>query len=71
LRDSAGYAKCRSWMGGKGWSGHEKKTGKLQPHLAPLLLDHGVLTGYGNEDVLAPLEAWLQTIVADAAPAPL
>lgn len=71
LESPDGYAQCRSWMGGKGWNAKDKKTGKLQPHLAPLLLDHGLSSSFDDRKVIAPLEAWLKKIVESAAPAPL
>ena len=71
LNANDGYDKCRSWMGGKGWSGQEKKSGKLQPHLAPVLLERGLAGGFAQPDVITPLEAWLQSVVNGATAAPL
>jgi hypothetical protein len=71
LGDADGYAQCRSWMGGKGWSGREKKSGKLKPHLAPLLMERGLSSGFSEPQVVEPLEVWLKAIVDSAAPTPL
>lgn len=71
LSDADGYEQCRSWMGGKGWSGREKKSGKLKPHLAPLLIERGLSSGFSEPKVVEPLEAWLKAIVDDASPTPL
>jgi len=66
-----GFEDCARWLGSRGWNSDRKPTGKLEPHLAPLLVDlwkadHG-LAG----DPLKPLTEWLQAIVDGAKLSPV
>lgn len=64
-----GLDQLRSWMGSKGWNADQKPSGKLQPHVAPVLAD--VAIAKGTTDGLQDLMDLVARIVADASRAPV
>jgi hypothetical protein len=65
-----GYEECARWMGSKGWNSTRKTTGKLDPHLPPVLLESRLTTRSPGK-VLQPLMDWLSEIIGGAKLTPL
>lgn len=65
------YEQLASWMGSRGWNSNRKKSGKLEPHLAPYLLDDCLALGDPLPAALQPLVAWLEQIIASVRLAPV
>jgi hypothetical protein len=58
-------------MGSRGWNSNRKKSGKLEPHLAPYLLDDCLALGDSLPAALQPLVTWLEQIIASVRLAPV
>ncbi|NYI43800.1 putative ATP-dependent endonuclease of OLD family [Nocardioides aromaticivorans] len=65
------YEQLASWMGSRGWNSNRKKSGKLEPHLAPYLLDDCLALGDPLPMALQPLVTWLEQIIASVRHAPV
>ena len=66
-----GYEDLAKWLGSKGWNSDRTTSKKLEPHLAPLLIERW----FGaHPDPAAPMEAlcaWLDQILQNASPTPV
>jgi hypothetical protein len=71
LTDSNGAQQLAGWLGSKGWNSTGGKSGKLQPHLPPLLIESWFETHTHPGRVLKPLLDWLKAIVSKASLAPV
>lgn len=71
LSGTDGAKQLASWMGSKGWNSTGAKSGKLQPHLPPLLIESWFDQHNTPGQALKPLTDWLGEIVKEATRAPL
>ncbi|CUR59648.1 hypothetical protein NOCA1190016 [metagenome] len=71
LTDADGYETCAAWLGSKGWNSDRKKSGKMQPHLAPHLLDVWFSDNAKPPAAMKPLVDWLDGIVTRATLTPV
>ncbi len=65
-RDPKPYEAVARKIGAKGWNGDLKKTGKLEPHLPPLLLDRWFSANTEASKAMRPLIGWLRAIVEES-----
>lgn len=71
LANEDGYGKLAAWLGSKGWNSDSSRSGKLQPHLPALLIEHWLESHDSPGRVLQPLIDWLKSIVDEASLAPV
>lgn len=66
-----GYEQLASWLGSKGWNSDRKTSGKMAPHLAPVLLDRWFDEHSAPAPPMQPLVKWLDEVLAAASPTPV
>jgi putative ATP-dependent endonuclease of OLD family len=66
-----GRADMASWLGSKGWSSTNRKSGKVKPHLPSALLRGHLSSRTGSPRAIRPLEEWLRGIVLERERSPL
>jgi len=59
------------WLGSKGWNSDRKPSGKLEPHLPPVLLDRWFEVNDEPPKPMSSLAAWLDDILKEASPTPV
>jgi putative ATP-dependent endonuclease of OLD family len=69
--DTDPYTAVARWAGSKGWNSDRKTSGKLDPHVPPLLVDHCFKKNGTPQAPIASLVTWLDEILEHARPTPV
>ncbi len=65
------YTAVAKWAGSKGWNSDRKTSGKLDPHVPPLLVDRCVKKNGTPRAPIASLVRWLDDVLLHAEPTPV